>query len=98
MSVNSINNIINTTDFDSIVENDTVVNGELFKNMIYDSLNDIQELEEESNQLIENYIVGEADIQDVMLSLEDMQVTLETTIEIRNKLIEAFNELKNIQL
>lgn len=98
MNINALNQINATVN--SVNNNNKVSGGSnVFKNMIDSHLNKIRNLEDNANEKIEQYVTGEIDnVHDVMLAIEDMQLTLETTIEVRNKLIEAYQEMNKMQL
>lgn len=68
---------------------------EVFKEMITNT-NDLQE---KAQLLAEKFVMGEvSDIHEVMIAAEEAGIALELVMEIRNKLIEAYQELMRLQV
>jgi flagellar hook-basal body complex protein FliE len=73
--------------------------GAMFKGMLTDQLGEIERLEDVANEKTQQYLVGDIDnVAEVLLATEEMRVTLETTMQIRNKLVEAYQELNRMQI
>lgn len=52
-----------------------------------------------ADKAVENYVLEKGvDVQDVMLALSEANMTLELAVEVRNKLLEGFQELMRMQL
>jgi len=52
-----------------------------------------------ADKAVENYVLENGvDVQDVMLALEEANMTLQLAVEVRNKLLEGFQELMRMQL
>lgn len=61
-----------------------------------DSVNDKQVASEETTQ---KYILGEEkDIHNVMISTEEAKMSLELAVQVRNKIVEAYQEISRMQL
>jgi flagellar hook-basal body complex protein FliE len=74
------------------------INGAAFKN-IMNSLQSLSVKETEANNLIEQYVTGEVEnVHEVLLALEEFQMAVQMTTEVRNKLVESFKEIKNMQI
>jgi len=67
---------------------------EVLKNQL-DKVNDKQITSENS---IEGYIKGDVDIHQVMVASEEAKLSLELAIQIRNKLISAYEEFNRMQV
>jgi flagellar hook-basal body complex protein FliE len=69
--------------------------GETLKNAI-DKVNDSQV---KADQMTEGLIKGDnVEIHEVMLATEEAKLSLQLAIEVRNKVVEAYQELNRIQL
>jgi len=94
--IQGINQITQKT-IDSVNSNQEV-NGAAFKN-IMNSLQDLSVQEKQANNLIEQYVTGEVEnVHEVLLALEEFQMAVQMTTEVRNKLVDAFNEIKRMQI
>ncbi len=69
--------------------------GETLKKVI----NEVNELQEESKQTTESFIKGEiTDLHQVMIAAEKARIGLELMLEIRNKLVEGYQEIMRMQV
>jgi len=68
---------------------------QIFKEMIGNT----NELQGKAQLLAEKFVMGEvSDIHEVMVAAEEAGIALELVMEIRNKLIEAYQELMRLQV
>jgi len=52
-----------------------------------------------ADKAVEDYVLQKGvDVQDVMLALEEANMSLQLAVEVRNKLLEGFQELMRMQL
>lgn len=70
-----------------------------FATFLKDSLNDVMKTEAESNTMTDKMIRGEnADIHQVMTAAQKSSITMQLTIEMRNKAVEAYQEIMRMQI
>lgn len=70
-----------------------------FANVISDAINKVNDTEVEANNKIESLIKGEdISMHDVMLSMQEAQISMQALIEVRNKVVEAYQEISKLQL
>ena len=63
---------------------------EVFKELV----NNTNDLQSQAAEIAERFAIGEVtDIHDVMIAAEEAGVAMELVMEIRNKLVEAYQEL-----
>jgi flagellar hook-basal body complex protein FliE len=68
---------------------------QIFKEMV----NNTNELQGKAQDLAEKFVLGQVtDIHEVMVAAEEAGVALDLVMEIRNKLIEAYQELMRLQV
>lgn len=68
---------------------------QIFKEMVGNT----NELQNKAQLLAEKFVMGEvSDIHEVMVAAEEAGIALELVMEIRNKLIEAYQELMRLQV
>ncbi|KAB2335416.1 flagellar hook-basal body complex protein FliE [Cytobacillus gottheilii] len=91
-SVQNINNttVNRTTPFEAQKD---------FASVLKDSINKVNETQIESDKLTEKLARGEnVDLHQVMIASQKASVTMTATLEIRNKVIEAYQEMMRMQV
>lgn len=99
MNINAYIN--NTKIFNELQKN--VVEGEKKSNSFLDTLkeklNEVNDKQIEAENLTQKFIKGEEDdVHKVMLSTEEAKMSLELAVQIRNKLVEAYEEFNRMQI
>ena len=81
-------------------ESKAISSGEnIFSKVIEDSINKINDYKNVANETLTSFIKGEEnEIHNVMIAMEEAKLTIQTAIEIRNKIIEAYQELSRTQM
>lgn len=75
------------------------IQGSQFADLIGDKLNQINESIQKSEVLFESYLKGEnVSTHDLMISMGKAKHELQLIVEIRNKLLESYQEITRIQL
>jgi len=70
-----------------------------FSSMLNDALENVNKLQTESTEATESFINGETDnIHSVMLAGSKANLALQMTIQVRNKVMDAYNEIMNMQV
>ncbi|WP_416151825.1 flagellar hook-basal body complex protein FliE [Salipaludibacillus sp. HK11] len=70
-----------------------------FKTWMSDAIADVNNAQVDSTNMTEKMARGEkVDLHDVMITAEKASVTLQTTLEVRNKAIEAYQEIMRMQV
>lgn len=65
-----------------------------FANTLKDAINKVNDLQVESDQFTNKLIQGEnVELHDVMIAAQKASITLNATVEVRNKVIEAYQEI-----
>ncbi|MGM0522557.1 MAG: flagellar hook-basal body complex protein FliE [Bacillota bacterium] len=74
-------------------------NSATFKNMLTDALNDVNQLQLDSQAKTEQLVNGEIDdLHDVMITAQKASVGLNLAVEVQSKAITAYNEMMRMQL
>lgn len=72
---------------------------ESFYNVLKDKLDGVNEQQVEAENTTEAFINGdEQDVHNVMLATEEAKMSLELAVQVRNKLVEAYQELNRMQM
>ena len=102
MAISSISNIGNLASIDSIggVGDTPKSNGlNSFKKILEKAVEDTDSLQLESKSMTEDFITGKTDnIHQVMIAGEKADIALQFTMQIRNKIMDAYNEIMRMQI
>ena len=75
------------------------IEGPSFQEILKESLAKVNDLQTEKSKKIEELVTNkEAGIDEVMIALEEASVAFEFTMQVRNRLIEAYREVMRIQI
>lgn len=70
-----------------------------FSKVISDAINKVNDAQVTADQKVEGFISGEdVSMHDVMLSMQESQLSMQLLIEVRNKVVEAYQEINRVQL
>lgn len=70
-----------------------------FKNMLKDSIENLNHIQKESDVKTEALAKGDAvDLHNVMITAQKASITLETTVQVQKKVIDAYNEIMRMQV
>ena len=71
---------------------------ESFSDILSQSLNILEDKQIASDYAIQGLVTGEADdLHNVMIQTTEAQLALELAVQLRNRSLEAMNEIKNMQ-
>lgn len=99
MEIQSIgtNSILNNLNISNTTEEKT--NGTSFSNVLSDAISKVNDSEVNANNKIESLIKGEdVEMHEVMLAMQESVLSLQALIEVRNKTVEAYQEISKLQL
>lgn len=70
-----------------------------FENIVSNQLRKVNDKQLEADKMTAGMISGEVDdLHEVMIATEEARLSLELAVQLRNKCVEAFKELSNMQL
>ena len=102
MSIASLNSLFN---LNNILPNSTNNGAEgntgvqNFGNMVKQKLDEVSTLQKEADQLTENFLAGEQiEVHQILIAMEKVDLALREVVEIRNKLVEAYKQVSNMQI
>lgn len=94
--LNQSANIVNNTATSKIT---TAEAHEKFSNALKSAIDGLNKAQVQSDIATEKFIKGEiTDIHDVMIASQKASITLQATLEVRNKVVEAYKEIMRMQL
>lgn len=102
MAINSINGLnlassISKTSFSDTSKTDSVEGS--FAAYLKEALTKVSDLEKESTALTEAFAAGTTDnIHQVLIAAEKAEIALQFTMQIRNKILDAYSEIMSMQI
>ncbi|WP_350344946.1 flagellar hook-basal body complex protein FliE [Proteinivorax tanatarense] len=70
-----------------------------FSTYLGDAIGKVNNLEKQADDLTNKFASGEdVDIHNVMIAAEKANIAMQLTVQIQNKLVEAYNELMRMQI
>lgn len=71
-----------------------------FANILKSALDGVNEIQQKTGQLSKAYTSGDdsVNLSDVMISAQKANIALQTTVQMRNKLVSAYSEIMNMQV
>ena len=73
--------------------------GVSFKKMLQENLSKVNEMQLLSHQASVKFATGESDyLHELMITLEDAKLALQLAVEVRNKILDAYQEILRMQI
>jgi flagellar hook-basal body complex protein FliE len=77
----------------------TTADGKDFKSLLMDNLNQVNKLQQEAQTATEKLTTGETDnVAEVFSAVRKADVAFSLLMQIRNQLVDAYTEIKNIKI
>lgn len=77
----------------------TEIKGTSFGDVINDAINKVNDLQHESSKKTEDFITGVSDdIHSVIIAGSKADLALQMTLQVRNKVMDAYKEIMNMQI
>ncbi|MGM0827176.1 MAG: flagellar hook-basal body complex protein FliE [Bacillota bacterium] len=72
---------------------------ENFSQLLKKSIDEVNSMQVQSDQMTEKLVRGEnVDLHQVMIASQKASITLQTTMEVRNKVVEAYQEIMRMPM
>ena len=70
-----------------------------FKDILAKSLQEVSELQNTADETIQKFAAGEVkNIEEVMIAMEEANMAFEMTMQVRNRIIQAYQEIMRMQV
>lgn len=69
-----------------------------FSGILNETIEKVNDLQKGASTAVEKFAAGELDIHEVMIEVEKASVALQLTIQLRNKVMEAYQEVMRMQV
>lgn len=77
----------------SVQTEDQVPAGQSFSDLLHSTTLQAVEAGKQSEQVSKQALAGKADLRDVVVAVQNAEVTLETVVAVRDKVVNAYNEI-----
>jgi flagellar hook-basal body complex protein FliE len=104
MALSTITNVLNSNQLSSantVTQNNESQNENVvsFGNYLKNALDNVNQLQLDSQQIGVDFAAGKTDnIHEVMLAGEKADIAMQLTMQIRNKVLDAYNEIMRMQI
>jgi flagellar hook-basal body complex protein FliE len=71
---------------------------ESFASFLKTAIDDVNTQEQNVHKVNDQFIIGEADVNDVLIASSKAELSLSLTSQVRNKVIEAYQEIMRMQM
>lgn len=84
----------------SVFQNTKVENkeGQGFQGVFKEKLDALNDIQVQADNATEQFVKGEIDVHEMMLATEEAKMALQLAVQVRNKVVEAVQELTRMQL
>ena len=70
-----------------------------FSNVLKDSLDKLNEKQVQADEITNDFVAGnDVEVHEMLLSMEEAKMSMQLAIQVRNKVVEAVQELTRMQL
>lgn len=99
MNVGGIN-LIDSLNFDTVNSKTSKIESDKgFGDFLKESLDKVNGKLMNSDEITQKAVLGEVDnVHDVLIAAEEARLSLELTVQIRNKIVEAYQEINRMQI
>lgn len=70
-----------------------------FSDVLSDAINGVDQTMKTSNEKVQNFVAGKTNnVHDVMISMQRAQLSFDLMVEVRNKVVETYQEVSRMQI
>lgn len=86
-------------DLNGTVSGDSQVAGKSFAETLNDAVKSVNDLQKTSDKAAQDLATGKTDnVADVMIAAEKADIALRVMVQVRNKIVDAYNEIMKMQV
>lgn len=98
-STTSMSSVNGLTQFSDVLKKTDDTKEVEFSNVLEKVISDVNESQLISNEKVEQFIKGEdVAVHDVMIAMNEAQMSMQLLLEVRNKIVDAYNEINRLSL
>ncbi len=73
--------------------------GSSFKNMLVDAIKEVNTMQQDADKMVKAWATGEdVNTAEVLTAVQKADLTFRMMMQVRNKMVQAFDELRNIRI
>ena len=70
-----------------------------FGDMLQEALQDVNQKQLEADEITEEFVAGETDdIHEMMIKTQEARLSLQTTVQVTNQIVQSYQELSRMQI
>ncbi len=99
-AANALDKVVDAAFGSSVRKTDGAASGGDFASLIQQSLAQVNGAQAKAESTTHQFQLGQTDVslEDAMISMQKANISFQTTIQVRNKLVSAYNDVMNMQL
>jgi flagellar hook-basal body complex protein FliE len=83
----------------NVQQADRAAGGQPFKNILLEALDQVNTMQSQANEAVEQLVTGgEVNPAEVLTTLQKADMSFRLMLQIRNKLVQAYQEINNIRI
>lgn len=99
MAISGVNSVQGGMMIPSVKINETKSGEAGFGKLLKDTIDEVNKSQLQSDEMTKKLVMGEnVDLHSVMIASQKASITMQTTMEVRNKVIEAYQEIMRMPM
>jgi len=98
ISTNSVSPSVSPASTGSALSRTETTDAATFETMLGKALDSVEEKNQEANASVVNMLNGTADVHNTMLALHEAEEAIELTLAVRNKFVQAYQDIMRMSL
>lgn len=98
MIIQGLGRLEQAAGIDSTASSQSVGEGKAFGDVLKESINKVDSLQKEADQAVQEMVSGSGDIHNAMIALEKANISFQTMMQVRNKIVSAYEEVMRMQV
>ena len=98
LSQNYVSDIAGQLSAPQEAKNPTASTLDSFQNVFENAIDKVDEIQKEADTAIQKFAAGELDVHTAMIEIEKASTVLQLTVQIRDKVLESYQQIMNMQV
>lgn len=98
MKIQGIGRIEQAVGVDSKISSQAVGDGKSFGDVLKESINKVDSIQKEADHAVQEMVSGSGDIHNAMIALEQANISFQMMMQVRNKIVSAYEEVMRTQV
>jgi flagellar hook-basal body complex protein FliE len=98
-TISSINSLSTSLPVTSLGKTDSAADSASFKDFLLDSIREVNAMQQDADQAVEQLATGgDVNPAEVLTAVQKADIAFRMMMQIRNKMVQAYNEVQNIRV